>query len=57
MGNEPHYELVASDIVDTNFVYEAPDLNTLEQITLKITAVRTDGRESDEGTTVIRLLP
>ena len=57
VGNAPDYELVASNVVETSFVYKASDLNQFDQITLKVTAVRADGRESNEGATVIRLLP
>ena len=57
VGNAPDYELIASDIKDTDFVYKAPGLKQFDQMTLKVTAVRADGRESDEGATVIRLLP
>ncbi|MDA9260355.1 glycoside hydrolase family 95 protein [Puniceicoccaceae bacterium] len=57
VGNAPDYELIASKIADTDFIYKAIDLNQVEQMTLKVTAVRADGRESAEGATVIRLLP
>lgn len=57
VGNAPDYELVASEIKETNFVYKASDLKKFEQVTLKVTAVRADGRESKQGSTVIRLLP
>jgi alpha-L-fucosidase 2 len=53
--NAPDYELVASDIANTNFVYETSNLKHLKQMTLKVTAVRADGRESDKGATVIWL--
>ncbi len=57
VGNRPDYELITSDIAGTDFVYKAPDLKQIDQMTLKVTAVRIDGRESDEGATVIRLMP
>ena len=57
VSNAPDYELIASDIKDTDFVYEAPDLKQVDQMTFKVTALRADGRESNEGATVIRLLP
>jgi alpha-L-fucosidase 2 len=57
VGNAPDYELIASKITDTDFVYKASDLKQIDQMTLKVTAVRADGRESAEGATVIRLLP
>ena len=57
VGNAPDYELVASDIKGSEFVYEATELKQVEQMTLKVTAVRADERESAEGATVIRLLP
>ncbi|MEI6891158.1 MAG: glycoside hydrolase family 95 protein [Pontiella sp.] len=57
VGNAPDYERIASDVADTRFVYKAADLKQLDQITFKVTAVRADGRESNEGVTVIRLLP
>ncbi|MEP4077969.1 glycosyl hydrolase family 95 catalytic domain-containing protein [Haloferula sp.] len=57
VGNAPAYESVAADIKGTGFVYKAADLKQTGQMTLKITAVRADGRESREGATVVRLLP
>jgi len=57
VGNAPAYERIASDIAGTNFVYKAPNLEQIDQMTLKVTAVRADGRQSYEGATVIRLLP
>jgi alpha-L-fucosidase 2 len=57
VGNAPDYELIASAVTDTRFVYKASDLKQIDQMTLKVTAVRADGRESAEGATVIRLLP
>lgn len=57
VGNAPTYELVASNIKDVAFVYKASDLNQIDQLTLKVTAVRADGRESKDGATVVRLLP
>ena len=57
VGNAPDYERVTADIKDTHFVYKAPALKQIEQMTIKVTAVRADGRESNEGATVIRLLP
>jgi alpha-L-fucosidase 2 len=56
VGNAPDYELVATDIVNTNFVYKSSDLKQLQQMTLKLTAVNADGRESDKGATVIWIL-
>jgi alpha-L-fucosidase 2 len=57
VGNAPDYELIASNVKNTEFIYKASDLKQIDQMTLKVTAVRADGRESDEGPTVIRLLP
>jgi alpha-L-fucosidase 2 len=57
VGNAPDYELIASDIKGTHYVYQAHDLKQFDQVTLKVTAMRADGRESNEGATVIRLLP
>ena len=57
VGNAPDYDLIASNIKETDFVYKAPDLKQIDQMTLKVTAVRADGRESDEGATAIRPLP
>ncbi len=56
VGNASDYELVATDIVNTNFVYKSSDLKSIEQMTLKVTAVGADGRESDKGATVIWIL-
>jgi len=57
VGNAPSYELIASGIADTRFVYKASELKQLEQMTLKVTAVRADGRESNKGSSVVWLLP
>lgn len=57
VGNAPDYELVSSGIKATEFVYKASDLTQVDQMILKLTAVRADGRESDGGATVVRLLP
>ncbi len=57
VGSAPDYERVASGITAVGFVYQATDLKQIEQMTLKVTAVRADGRESAMGATVIRLLP
>jgi len=56
-GNSPDYELMASEIESTNFIYKASDISEISQMTFKITAVRNDGRESKEGASVIWLLP
>ena len=56
VGNAADYELIASEITVTDFVYKSPDLNQVDQMTIKVTAVRADGRESNQGATVIRLL-
>jgi alpha-L-fucosidase 2 len=57
VGNAPDYELIAADVKGTDFVYKASDLKQIDQMTLKVIAVRADGRASAEGSTVIRLLP
>jgi alpha-L-fucosidase 2 len=57
IGNSPTYELVASKITNTDFVYKLSDLKKSSQITFKVTTVRADGRESDKGSTIIWLLP
>ena len=57
VGSAPDYELVASAIDGTSFVYQSHDLKQIEQMTWKVTAVRNDERESDDGATVIWLNP
>ncbi|MDQ8179567.1 glycoside hydrolase family 95 protein [Pelagicoccus sp. SDUM812005] len=57
VGNAPTYERIASDIKGSEFLYKASDLKQIGQMTLKVTAVRSDGRESSDGATAIRLLP
>ncbi len=57
VGNAPTYEWIASGIKRSEFLYKASDLKQIEQMTLKVTAVRSDGRESSDGATAIRLLP
>ena len=54
VGSAPDYELIASEVKGTGFVFKASDLKQIEQMTLKVTAVRADGRESDAGATVVR---
>ena len=54
VGNAPSYELIASKITGTEYVYKVPDMEGIEQMTLKVTAVRADGRESSGGSTLIR---
>ncbi|WP_205744991.1 glycoside hydrolase family 95 protein [Echinicola pacifica] len=56
VGNAPDYELLASKITETNYEYIIPDLNRVSQMTLKVTAVGENGRESKEGATVIWLM-
>lgn len=56
VGSESGYELVASDIRGTDFVYNSPELEHIDQMTFKVTAVRDDGHESKEGATVVRLV-
>ncbi|WP_372807662.1 glycosyl hydrolase family 95 catalytic domain-containing protein [Pontiella sp.] len=56
VGNAPDYERIASNIKGTGFVYKAADLKQIDQMTLKVTTVRADGRESREGATAVRLL-
>ena len=55
VGNAPDYELVASKIEGTNFAYKAAGMKEIEQMTLKVTAVGAEGRESDEGAIVVWL--
>ena len=55
VGNAPNYELIASDVMGTDFVYQVPDLKKVDQMTIKVTAVNAEGRESNEGATAIRL--
>ncbi|MFE9207365.1 glycoside hydrolase N-terminal domain-containing protein [Micromonospora sp. NPDC007230] len=56
VGSVPEYELVASDITKTSFIYQSADLEKIDQATFRVTAVASDGRESD-GATTVRLLP
>ncbi|ANW96103.1 glycoside hydrolase family 95 [Wenyingzhuangia fucanilytica] len=57
IGNAPNYKLVASKIVNTDFIYTNTDVKQYSQMTFKVVAVGNDGRESDKGTTAIYLLP
>lgn len=57
VGNAADYELVASKIKGTDFLYKASDIKQTSQMTFKVKAVRADGRESKEGATTIWLLP
>ncbi|MDO6487535.1 glycoside hydrolase family 95 protein [Colwellia sp. 6_MG-2023] len=57
VGNAPDYQLIASDVKGVGFDYKPSDLIQAKQVTLKVTAVRADGRESRAGTTAVWLLP
>ncbi len=57
IGNAPDYELIAADIKGNGFLYKASDLENSKQVTLKVTAVRADDRESFSGATAVWLLP
>ncbi len=57
VGNKPDYELIAINVKDSGFVYKSADLKQFSQVTFKVTAVRADGRESKEGSTVIWFKP
>ena len=57
IANAPDYELISSEIMGNDFIYKSTSLKQSEQMTFKITSLREDGRESDEGATVIWLLP
>ncbi|WP_405563355.1 glycosyl hydrolase family 95 catalytic domain-containing protein [Polaribacter sp. Asnod6-C07] len=57
VGNSPTYELVASKITNTDFVYKLSELKKISQMIFKVTSVRNDGRESNKGATTILLLP
>lgn len=57
VGNAPGYEPIALGISQPAFVYAAADLQQAKQVTLKVTAVRVDGRESKAGTSAVWLLP
>ena len=52
--NAPGYELVQSGITAAELVYQPEDLKKINQMTLKVTAVKGD-RESEKGSTVIWL--
>jgi hypothetical protein len=56
VGSAPDYELIASGVEDTSYIYESADLEEVEQVTFRITAIAADGRESG-GTTTVRLQP
>jgi len=53
VSNAPDYELIASGITDSSYVYKVSEQ---KQMTLKVTAVRADGREGAKGATIVRLL-
>lgn len=57
VGNAPDYELIASGVRNNNFDYKATDLFKAKQVTLKVTTIRADGRESSKGSTAVWLLP
>lgn len=57
VGSAPDYELIASGVKGNDFQYKASDLKQAKQVTLKVTAVRADGRESKAGATAVWLLP
>ena len=53
VGNSPDYELISSEVASTDFVYQVTATEQDQQMTFKVTAVRDDGRESDEGAVVV----
>jgi len=55
VGNASGYELVASDIKEASYAYRAADLKGVDQVVFKVTALGDNGRESDAGSTVVRL--
>ncbi|MGQ1788072.1 glycosyl hydrolase family 95 catalytic domain-containing protein [Saccharicrinis sp. GN24d3] len=55
--NAPGYELVASDVESSNFNFDVSNLKPHDQMTIKVTAVNADGRESNNGTTLLWLMP
>lgn len=57
VGNAPNYELVASKIKGTDFVYKVDGLKQFEQMTIKVTAVNKNACESTIGATGTWLLP
>jgi alpha-L-fucosidase 2 len=57
VGSAPDYELIASGVKGSDFIYKGSDLKQAKQVTLKVTAVRADNRESNAGTTAVWLLP
>jgi alpha-L-fucosidase 2 len=57
VGSAPDYELIASGVKGNNFDYQDSGLKQAKQVTLKVTAVRADDRESNAGATAVWLLP
>ncbi|WP_430931202.1 glycosyl hydrolase family 95 catalytic domain-containing protein [Saccharicrinis sp. 156] len=55
--NAPRYELVASDVKSSKFNFDVSNLKSHDQMTIKVTAVNADGRESNNGTTLLWLMP
>ena len=53
VGNAPDYEVISSKVVSTEFNYKPTVSEQAQQMTFKVTAVRADGRESDEGTVAV----
>ncbi|MDO6737738.1 glycoside hydrolase family 95 protein [Wenyingzhuangia sp. 2_MG-2023] len=57
VGNTSDYELIASKVVGTDFVCENSNLEKINQMMFKVTAVNNNGRESEKGAVGIWLLP
>jgi len=53
LGDQATYALVASGITDTAYTYNPTDIDKSDRITLRVTAVGQDGRESS-GITALR---
>lgn len=47
VNDQATYELVAENVTDTAYTYVPTDLNSGDQIILRVTAVNADGVESD----------
>ena len=47
VNDQATYELIAEDVTGTTYSYNPTDLNSGDQVTIRITAVNADGVESD----------
>jgi hypothetical protein len=52
VNDQATYELIAENVTETTYSYNATDLKAGDQLILRVTAVNTDGVESEGARTI-----